>query len=159
MRYFILLILFSISCSKEDNCGDTEPFFPLSSTYIRIQSKEGKEYCISYSELTKVTKFDYLKLEVGKEERIRIICGITKLDTNDFNKMKVDPHSPIYEISDDISEANLDSVLNLAFVRSGVMQLRKFPYEQRGDIIALGIKKGYRINFDDYRGEYYWSSK
>ncbi|TDB67339.1 hypothetical protein EZE20_05150 [Arundinibacter roseus] len=96
MKYaktFVLFLIF-IGCSKEYECGETEPFSPLSSTYIVLQSIEGKEYCISYSELTKVTTFDYLKLMVGKEERVKIFCGSIKLDINDFNKMMKDPHSP-----------------------------------------------------------------
>jgi hypothetical protein len=157
INLIIVLTLFVIGCSEKEECDENKKFDISSSDYIKLQSLEGKEFCLPYSELTKVTPFDYMRLEVGQAERKRILCGIVKLSNAEFNKIKEDSETPIFEVSYEISPVLLDSIMNTAMDSSGILKVQSLKGQIRGNIIANAISKGYSVHFDDYQGNYYWS--
>ncbi|NIJ55862.1 hypothetical protein [Dyadobacter arcticus] len=109
-----------------------------------------------YEELTLVTPFNYLRLDVGQVERKRILCGIDKLSNAQFIKIRKNSEAPIFEVSYNITPVVLDSILTTAMDSSGILKLQDLEGELRGNVIAHAISKGYSIHFDDYRGVYYW---
>ncbi|PWJ60023.1 hypothetical protein CLV98_101198 [Dyadobacter jejuensis] len=156
-NFIIVLMLFVIGCSKKEDCAKNKHLDTLSSEYIKLQSVEGKEFCLPYDGLTTVTPFDYMHLEVGQSERKRILCGIVKLSNAEFNKIRENSETPIFEISYEISKFGLDSIMTSAMDSSGILKVQDLKGKVRGNVIAHAVSKGYSVHFDDYRGNYYWT--
>jgi len=120
INFVIALLLFVIGCSKKEDCDESKDLGTLSSEYVKLQSVEGKEFCLPDDRLTTVTPFDYMHLEVGQAERIKILCGIVKLTNAEFNKIKENSETPIFEVSYEVSEVSLGSIMITAMDSTGI---------------------------------------
>lgn len=155
IRLIALLIL--SGCTTKDTCLTDEPFSPLSANYIVLESTEGMKYCLPYFELSKLTPFNYLELDVGKEERINFFCGNSKITKFQFEELRKANTFPIFEVNKNIKNTNLDSLLQIAIDSSNSFKLKSVDVDFRGNVIEKAIHSGYLVYFDDYRGEYFYS--
>lgn len=157
INFVAVLTLMITGCSEEEDCNGVKDLGMLSSEYIKLQSVEGKEFCLPYDCLTAVTPFDYMHLDVGQVERKKILCGIIKLNNAQFARIKEDSEVPIFEVSYEIGQAALDRMMIVALDSSGILKVQDFNGKTRGNVIANAVSKGYSVHFDDYHGNYYWT--
>lgn len=145
-----------MGCQKENRCIENEPFDQRSSAYISVTTNYGKKYCMSYSELLKVTPYDFMNYQLGKDERIDIYCGVTKLDIHAIEKILNSMNNVVYEVKDFPDSNLIKDMTEKAIDSSGIFKVRDYEFNLRGNMIDAAIKEGYIISFDGYEGEYFW---
>lgn len=144
--YLSIIFVFLLSCRENE---DYMASIKSDQQYIRLKSLENTTWVVPYYCLFSITPYSPFDNSLGKEERIRLLIGKTKLPNSTIEGFDC---SPIFELPNSL-ELHRNFIDSLK--KFDTINLNRLSYERKGIYINEMINKGSIVTFGDYEGEFF----